>query len=127
MAKFDLKDGFWHLPVAREDVDLLGFQHPQSGRYLRWLYLPFGVMPAPAIFQWVAECIRSALRRRGLRAVIVYIDDWLIVADSADELREAMRIFVEFVGPEGLGWGINGRKTLGPAQALGSPWTACAP
>jgi hypothetical protein len=45
----DLKNGFWHLRLDKESSDLTTFATP-FGRY-KWNVLPFGLAPAPEIFQ----------------------------------------------------------------------------
>lgn len=48
-STLDLRDGFWHLKLDEESSRLTTFATP-FGRY-RWKVLPFGIAPAPEIFQ----------------------------------------------------------------------------
>ncbi len=49
-AKFDLRDGFYHIPVNDSFVDLLGVVHPTKLTYARYRFLCFGLKCAPFFF-----------------------------------------------------------------------------
>jgi ribonuclease HI len=66
LSKFDMADAFFHWPVNQSDCELLGIQHPTTGQFYRYRYLPFGTSQAPAIQQkWAVE-VRRILNTRGL-------------------------------------------------------------
>lgn len=48
-STLDLRDGFWHLKMDEASSHLTTFAN-QFGRF-RWKVLPFGIAPAPEIFQ----------------------------------------------------------------------------
>jgi hypothetical protein len=79
----DAKNGFWALKLDKESSKLTTFETP-FGRY-RWLRLPFGVSPAPELFQ---ARMHEALR--GLNGVACIADDILISGSGAD-MDEAQR------------------------------------
>lgn len=48
---FDLKDGFWHIPLTDQSSNLCTFSTPHG--YFKFLRLPFGLACAPEVFQKV--------------------------------------------------------------------------
>ncbi len=49
-ANYDLKDGFFHVKVAPEFADMLGFRMPLSGEWARYRVIVFGGKSSPFIF-----------------------------------------------------------------------------
>ena len=58
MAKLDLKDGFFHVPLHASVVDYFTIFLPISKKWLRWRVMSFGGGGAPFIFQAVQIEIR---------------------------------------------------------------------
>ncbi|KAI1003039.1 hypothetical protein K3495_g5163 [Podosphaera aphanis] len=56
----DLKDGFWQVPIKKEDREKTAFVTP-FGIY-EWMVMPFGLCNAPATFQGLMEEILGELR-----------------------------------------------------------------
>uniref|UniRef100_A0AC35F1D6 Reverse transcriptase domain-containing protein n=1 Tax=Panagrolaimus sp. PS1159 TaxID=55785 RepID=A0AC35F1D6_9BILA len=52
--------------------------------------LPFGLATAPRVYTKVIRPVAAFLRARGIK-LIVYLDDWLFIADSAKQLRDDLR------------------------------------
>ncbi|XP_058816047.1 uncharacterized protein K02A2.6-like [Topomyia yanbarensis] len=78
----DAKKGFWHVVLDEPSSKLTTFWTP-FGRY-RWTRLPFGIAPAPEIFQMrLQEVIQ------GLKGVECIADD-LLVYGTGDSLEEAL-------------------------------------
>ncbi len=75
-SKCDLKDGFWHVVLDEDSSYLTTFGTP-FGRY-RWLRLPFGVSPAPEIFQ---QRLDQALQ--DLPGTSRVADDILIIGEGS--------------------------------------------
>ena len=102
----------------------MGFQHPQMGRVGRWLVLPFGAAQSPAIFcemtQAAADIFNRQLKYRGIAAeTLVYVDDFLIIAHSHEDVRKAFDVMDEIGDELGLTLGFD--KDVGgdaPCQAL---------
>ena len=57
MAKYDLRDGFFHVPVAPESRNRMLIRHPVSGRLMRCTRLPFGYVDSPRCFCAVTEAV----------------------------------------------------------------------
>lgn len=72
----DAKSGFWQVKLDDESSKLTTFWTP-SGRY-RWLRMPFGISPAPEIFQ---RKLHEAVH--GLKGVRALADDILIFGCGA--------------------------------------------
>lgn len=79
----DAKSGFWQVCLDEESSRLTTFWTP-FGRY-RWLRMPFGISPAPEIFQ---KKLHEAIH--GLRNVRALADDVLIFG-CGETAQEAMR------------------------------------
>ena len=77
----DIKNGFWHVELDEASSLLTTFATP-LGRY-RWKRLPFGVSPAPEIFQRkLDECIHD------LPCTTRIVDDLLIWGEG-DTVEDA--------------------------------------
>lgn len=77
----DIKQAFWHLRLDDASSRLTTFETP-FGRY-RWLRLPFGISPAPEIWQ---SRVHAAIS--GLKGIFCIADD-ILVTGSGDTAAEA--------------------------------------
>ena len=82
-STLDAKDGFWHLKLDEESSRLTTFETP-FGRY-RWLRLPFGVSPAPELFQ-----ARLHAAVNGLKGVASVADDLVCVGVGETEAEATL-------------------------------------
>ena len=48
MVTWDIKDGFFHIPLKRDVIDFLGFEF--DGQFYGWLVLPFWANFSPYYF-----------------------------------------------------------------------------
>ena len=82
MAKYDLRDGYWAVPLALRSRAHLMARHHATGRLLWCRSLPFGYKLSPAIFcrvtERVAQMLRTQLAGQGVH-FFVYVDDFLVV------------------------------------------------
>lgn len=81
-TKLDITSAFHHVMLTERSRELTTFMGP-DGMY-RFKRLVFGVNCAPEIFQRIMEDILG-----GIKNTIVYIDDVLIYAETAEQLRRA--------------------------------------
>jgi len=109
----DIKDGFYHIKVASDFRDYLGFKW--KNHYFRWSVLPFGLSISPYYFNKTLRPIVSYLRSLGIR-VSVFVDDFLLAAtpsnivDSTDQLLHTL---------SDLGFQINLEKShLTPTSVI---------
>jgi hypothetical protein len=121
-AKFDLRDGFWSVPVATDSRHHLMVRHPATGQLLRCTSLPFGFAKSPQHFCAVTEAVAQRLRQRlaaaGIEGVhaYVFVDDFLLVGDTKELTRIGMRMFAALLGELGLPFAPH--KTRGPARVM---------
>lgn len=79
--------------------------------------LPFGLRSAPKIFNAVADGLEWYLRRRGVRNVFHYLDDFIVIgAPQSPECEWAMRVLDEACAF--LGMPIAEHKRDGPSTCL---------
>ena len=79
----DAKSAFWHLKLDEESSYLTTFETP-FGRF-RWLRCPYGISPAPEIYQ---ERMHAALS--GLKGIYCIADD-ILITGSGDTTEAAER------------------------------------
>ena len=114
IAKLDLKDAYFTVPINQEHQKFLRFVVDQV-RY-QFTCLPFGLSCAPWAFTKVVKPVAAFLRSLGVR-LIVYIDDILIKGKSPDEVRNHVEALITLL--EGLGFIVNMEKSvLTPSQRI---------
>eukprot|EP00873_Tetraselmis_striata_P004519 jgi/Tetstr1/424783/TSEL_001480.t1 len=112
LGKIDLTDAFFCWPTASSDCDYQGFQHPATGEYYRYRYVPFGNRQAPALQQRWAHVIRDILLREGLQFCVpgspeasyanfgvagTYLDDFLLKFNSSLSLWQQGLMYLSCV------------------------------
>ena len=114
MAKIDLKDAFFHVPLARESRHLTAFHW--QGRSFLFKAMCFGLAPAPRVFTKLAKVPMALLRHWGIRAVI-YLDILILFARSKESMNETIDLVLCLF--KRLGYTINHAKSiLMPVQKL---------
>ena len=107
MVKLDLKDAYLTVPVHQDDHRYLRFMW--KGKAFEFTTLPFGLAPAPFFFTKLLRPVVSFLRLRGIR-LIVYLDDILIMASSAEKATRDLQVVLRILAH--LGFIINMKKCL---------------
>lgn len=87
-SKIDLRKAYWQVPVDGSLSRMLGCRLP-DGSFGRWTVLPFGLSHAPRLFAGITTSLVRAWRSAGLH-VFAYLDDILVLADSAEEHGRAV-------------------------------------
>ncbi|MEL7079379.1 MAG: reverse transcriptase domain-containing protein, partial [Cyanobacteria bacterium J06582_2] len=85
LTSLDLRDAYLHVPM-----------HPDSRRFLRFMYagncyefkvLPFGLSSAPQVFTRVMAQAGRWLHLQSVR-ILLYLDDWLVLSYSEAHARQ---------------------------------------
>ena len=114
MISMDMKDAYFHVPI-----------HQASRPYLRFMFnrkvyqfkaLCFGLSTAPQVFTRVLAPLGKIIHLAGFR-IVLYLDDWLIIASSKAELLRAKTFILKLTTE--LGILINLEKSvLDPSQVI---------
>ena len=118
-AKYDIRDGFWHCPVAEDSRKRLVVRHPGTGRLLWASRLPFGYVDSPRLFCGLTEALIARLRKRAAGLGIhyyVFVDDVLVVGDTEDLTRQGMLFLEEEFAARGVQWAPH--KKRGPCRCI---------
>ena len=122
----DLRDAYWHVPIAKSFQKFLAFSLPMPDGQNSFAFqaMPFGLSIAPRIFTKLCAVLVRRLKERGVE-VYAYLDDWLVVAESEKESRAATARVVRLL--EAVGFILNRDKShLTPTQSiewLGWTWS----
>ena len=119
MAKYDIRDGFFHVPVHPDSRHHLVTRHPGTGRLLRACRLPFGYVDSPRLFCGLMESIANKLRRKAAGRGIhffVFVDDWLCVGDTEALTIEGCSMLEAELLRLGIEWAPH--KHRGPARCM---------
>lgn len=118
-CKYDLRDGFFAVPVHPGSRNNLVVRHPATGRLLRCARLPFGYIDSPRLFCGLTEALADEVRRRvageGIN-VFVFVDDFLIVGDSREAALRGGEVLEQVLFEFGIPWAPH--KQRGPAQCM---------
>ena len=114
LVSLDLKDAYFHVPIAREHWKYLRFCI--QGRVFQYKVTPFGLSLAPMLFTRVVLVLIAWLRLRGIR-LHAYLDDVLILGDSPQQVLHALMMTIQVF--TWAGFIINVKKSdLTPSQDL---------
>ena len=106
LAKIDLKDAYFLVPVHPSHQRFLQFQW--QDRLYQFQCLPFGLSCAPRTFTKLMKPVVALLRERGIR-LIVYLDNILILCSCWDTLINQLRFVRDLF--QVLGLLINEKKS----------------
>ena len=120
-VSLDLKDGYWHVPIAPAKRSYLGFIY--KGVEYNYRAMPFGLNVAPRIFTKLITHVAGVIASRGI-FMMAYLDDLLIVAKTHKQCLNHLHTVVDILIQHG--WIINIQKSrLNPLQTfqwLGVQW-----
>ncbi len=113
-AAIDLKDAYFHVSILPRHRPFLRFAF--EGRAYQYKVLPYGLSLSPRVFTKVAEAALVPLREQGVH-ILNYLDDWLILAQSQDQLCEHRDLVLSHLSQ--LGLQVNWEKSkLSPVQRI---------
>ena len=100
MVKADIKEAYRMLPIHPEDQPLLGVSW-QNSIYIDKA-LPFGLRLAPKIFSTVADAIQWILLKKGIVNNLHYLDDFILVAKTKEDVQHQMSQLVALFSELGI-------------------------
>ena len=118
-AKYDIRDGFWHAPIAPGSRKRLVVRHPGTGRLMWATRLPFGYVDSPRLFCGLTEAVVDRLRKQAAGKGIkffVFVDDILVVGETKELTAEGMALLEAEFAARGLIWAPH--KKRGPCQCI---------
>jgi hypothetical protein len=86
-----------------------------SGRYYRFTRLPFGLATAPRVCTELLDVVSWTMRQRGVKHVR-YLDDFLYIGESSEEVTVNMQLAEQIITSFGLR--VNAKKTLTATQRI---------
>ena len=107
MTNIDLKEAILSVPVHESSRKFLCFIW--KGTCYQFKALPFGLCSAPRIFTKGLKPVAAFLRRNAIR-VLIYLDDFLLLAATVEEAVNNTQLVVTLL--QSLGFTINLKKSL---------------
>ena len=113
-TSIDIKSAYLHWPISARDKPYLCFEY--AGRYYQHQALPFGLSVAPREWQRAMQAVVNYMRNHGC-LIWVYLDDFLLLGYSAQEVLTHTKHLLHLLGE--LGIQVNFEKSeLNPVQTL---------
>ncbi len=110
----DLKDAFFHVPIAPQHRPFLRFAF--QGRVYQFCLLPFGLSLSPQVFTRCMSVALYPIQAQGVH-LLPYLDDWLLCAPSREQAIEQTSLLISHVTQ--LGLKVNFSKSqLVPCQSV---------
>ena len=120
MAKIDLQHAYRSVPIHKSNYVATGLQWHFSGHnrptYFFDFRLLFGAKSSAAIFHRLTQSVLRMMEGRGFKTIIVYLDDFLIIAETKKECHRAFTTLLQLLMH--LGSQISWHKIIGPTQKL---------
>ena len=111
-VSIDIRDAYLHVPMHQAVHKYLRFV--VNKKVYQFTCLPFGLATSPREFTKLLRPVVSLLRQQGVK-LHVYLDDWLIRADTPEEAQLHSQTIIKVL--QFLGWIINFEKSdLTPSQ-----------
>ena len=108
MASIDLADAYYSVNVHVHHRKYLQFAF--QGHWYRFTCLANGISSAPRIFTKLMKVPLSFLREKHGLLITAYLDDLLLIANSAKELTQAVKLTLELL--RDLGFHISTKKSV---------------
>lgn len=115
LAKIDIEAAYRLIPVHPQDRPLQAVEW--GGNLYIDPMLPFGLRSAPKIFNAVADALEWSLRRRGIRQIFHYLDDFIVIGPPHSSECALALLTLDRTCAE-LGIPIAEHKREGPVTCL---------
>ena len=120
MAKIDLRRAYRTVHIHPNNYQATGlkwkFQNSNKFTYMVDSRLPYGGRRAPSIFHRLTQAVKRMMAMRGCKAIVVYLDDFLVTGATLAECFEIFNCLLELL--QSLGFSINWKKVVPPTQCL---------
>jgi len=110
ISTLDLKNGYWHIPMARGSRQYTAFTVPSRGLY-QWKVMPFGLHSASATFQ---RALDSVIGGEMEPVAFAYLDDIIVI--SATEEQHFLNLAEVFRRLRAANLRINPKKLLSSSK-----------
>ena len=125
LAQVDIQSAYRNIPIHPDDRWLLGMIW-DNAPYLDTA-LPFGLRSAPKIFTAVADAVEWIARQHGVKFIIHYLDDYLIIGAPNSDGRFLTRSrFVSHLKEALIAAGVDTSKYSGHSFRIGAATTAAS-
>ena len=119
-AKVDLKSAYRSVAIHPNEYKMTGlkwkFKNQNNAVYMIDTRLPFGSRRGPSIFHRISQAVKRCMERRGFKDIVVYIDDFLVMAPTYEICNEALHTLITLL--RRLGFSISWPKVVGPTQKI---------
>ena len=120
MAKIDLCHAYRTIPIHKSNFQATSlkwkFKGSHSPTYFVDTRLPFRGRRALGIFHRVSLSVRCMMAKRGFTAVVVYLDDFLVVGRTKAECLAAFECLLQLL--QDLGFSISWHEIVEPTTWL---------
>lgn len=118
MCSVDIKAAYRSVLIHPSQWKYQGVSWEIDGvlRYLYDTHVCFGLRCAPYLFTQISNFVLRCLKRRGFLKCVAYLDDFLIICDSADECSSGQEALIEIL--RSLGFYIAWEKCCSPSQCV---------
>ena len=120
MSKIDLRHAYRTVPIHKSNFQATGlkwkFRNSHSFTYFIDTWLPFGGKRALGIFYRISQSVRCMMAKCGFTAVIVFMDDFLVVGKTKAECLAAFECLLQLL--KDLGFSISWLKVVEPTTRL---------
>lgn len=107
MAKIDLQDAYYMIPIAPEHRKYLRFEF--EDQIYQYCCLPFGLSPAPRIYTKISRPVVAYLRKKGFTSVN-YLDDFLLFGETLNKCMKNVDATLALLTR--LGFIVNMKKSI---------------
>ena len=117
-GKIDLRSAYRSVKISFKSPLATGFKWNFGGQnlYLKDTRLPFGGKLSPGIFHRLTQAVKRMMERRGFNIVIVYLDDFLITAETKEVCALTLNCLVHLL--RRLGFAIHWGKVIDPTNKI---------
>ncbi len=107
MCKIDIKDGFYHIGLARAEWRWMGFKINETSYMFK--AMPMGCQKSPFVFCQMIKVLTRYFRRHGI-VCVQYVDDFWFAAETFEKLAEIIQFVLKIFNKAGIK--VNMKKSI---------------